>query len=461
VNDLLEATRAHAAFLLRPGGNQVLANVGRVAELARTYESSGGISFRGFVEELTMQAEKEEASEAPVLEEDSDGIRLLTVHGAKGLEFPVVILADITAGLSNRDPDQYIDGDRKLAAMRLLRCAPLELIAHEQEEAARERAEGVRVAYVAATRARDLLVVPAVGDEAFPPDGWLSPLNKALYPSRDQWRESRPAEGCPKFGVRSVLERSRDYDGQPEFSVRPGLVEPERGLHRVVWWDPAALKLRKDSQQESDRVLAEVLKDDGGKSTAEYRAWQEERASVIHAGSVPSFQVFLASQASEQPPGAPLDVVFLPSARRSEVGGRRFGALVHAVLSQIPFDARAPQIVKLSVLQGRVLGAPTEEVRAAEEAVSLALKQPLVQRAAKAGRVYREYPFSLPLDERRLVEGVIDLCFVEDDLWVVVDFKTDAGVEGNRRQYERQLRWYVHALRELTGKDGSAFLMGV
>ena len=168
VNALLEATRAHAGFVLRPGGNQILANVARVADLARTYEMSGGISFRGFVEELAAQAEKEDAAEAPVLEEDSDGVRLMTVHGAKGLEFPVVILADLTANIAAREPDQYVDGDRRLCATRLLRCAPRELVEHEPQESAREQAEGVRVAYVAATRARDLLVVPAVGDEPFP-----------------------------------------------------------------------------------------------------------------------------------------------------------------------------------------------------------------------------------------------------------------------------------------------------
>ena len=71
--------------------------------------------------------------------------------------------------------------------MRLLRCAPSELLENEAEEKARELAEGVRVAYVAATRARDLLVVPVCGDEER--DGWLSPLNKAVYPPRDQYRE--------------------------------------------------------------------------------------------------------------------------------------------------------------------------------------------------------------------------------------------------------------------------------
>ncbi|MGA3204725.1 MAG: UvrD-helicase domain-containing protein, partial [Bryobacteraceae bacterium] len=184
VNALLEATRAHAGFVLRPGGNQILANVARVADLARTYEMSGGISFRGFVEELAAQAEKEDAAEAPVLEEDSDGVRLMTVHGAKGLEFPVVILADLTANIAAREPGEYVDGERRLCATRLLHCAPRELVDNEAREREREQAEGVRVAYVAATRARDLLVIPAVGDEPFPNGGWLSPLNKAIYPSR-------------------------------------------------------------------------------------------------------------------------------------------------------------------------------------------------------------------------------------------------------------------------------------
>ena len=65
VNALLEATRAHAGFLLRPGGNQVLANVMRVADLARTYETTGGISFRGFVEELNTQAERKRHPKHP------------------------------------------------------------------------------------------------------------------------------------------------------------------------------------------------------------------------------------------------------------------------------------------------------------------------------------------------------------------------------------------------------------
>jgi superfamily I DNA/RNA helicase len=96
--------------VLRPWGEQALANVLRVAELARTYEAAGGISFRGFVERLREEAEGE-APEAPIVEESSEGVRIMTVHKAKGLEFPVVILADITCNMAAWNPGCWIDAD--------------------------------------------------------------------------------------------------------------------------------------------------------------------------------------------------------------------------------------------------------------------------------------------------------------------------------------------------------------
>ena len=111
---------------------------------------------------------------------------------------------------------------------------------HEGQEKRREEAEGVRVAYVAATRARDLLVIPAVGDEEC--DGWVGPLNRAVYPEPVRFREARPAPGCPAKGDRSVLPEHSSSDGAQ--SVMPGLHTPRCGEHSVVWWDPASLRLR-------------------------------------------------------------------------------------------------------------------------------------------------------------------------------------------------------------------------
>ena len=199
---LLTATRAHAAFILRPSGEQALANVLRTAELARVWETSGGISFRGFVDQLEEEAEGE-APEAPIVEEGSEGVRIMTVHRAKGLEFPVVILADITANIAGANPGRWVDTDRGLCAVRLAGWSPWDLLDHEAEEVARDRAEGVRVAYVAATRARDLLVVPAVGDDPAAGDGeaagdsWIAPLHGAIYPEPERRRSSALGAGVP------------------------------------------------------------------------------------------------------------------------------------------------------------------------------------------------------------------------------------------------------------------------
>ena len=187
---LLDASRAHAIFALRPSGEQALANVQYVGELARQYEAGGGLSFRGFVERLRDEAEETRAAEAPILEEGSDGVRLMTVHKAKGLEFPVVVLVDIGAELSRSTASRWVDSEGSRCAVSLAGWAPAELRQHAPIEVARDEAEGVRVAYVAATRARDLLVVCAVGDR--PCDsGWVSPLNAALY----------PADGSPPRGA--------------------------------------------------------------------------------------------------------------------------------------------------------------------------------------------------------------------------------------------------------------------
>jgi ATP-dependent exoDNAse (exonuclease V) beta subunit len=112
-------------------------------------------------------------------------------------------------------------------------------------------------------------------------------------------------------------------------------------------------------------------------------------------------------------------------------------------------------------MNARILGATPDESTAAQEAVAVALRHSLLERARMAERCHREYPITLRLEENRLMEGVIDLAFVENGEWVVVDFKTDADVSDRRRQYERQLQWYAYALTQLTGIPARGVLFGI
>ncbi len=462
VNALLEATRAHAGFALRPAGHQVLANVYRVADLARNFELSGGISFRGFIEELEAQAEKAESAEAPVLEEGADGIRLMTVHSAKGLEFPVVILADMTANIAAGDPDRYVDAHQRLCATRLLRCAPWELRDNETQERLRERAEGVRVAYVATTRARDLLVVPAVGDEEL--DGWLGPLNKAIYPERDRHRHSTAAGGCPKFGESSVVDRP--FFSHDEPSVRPGLHSPRQGPHSVVWWDPHALNLGSPAnlglRQEEILSPAGDASENESPSLDAYRRWQAARNQVTTAAEAKQFDIFTATEASEGPADFEITVrhesVTKPADRPK---GARFGTLVHTILRDAPLNADRAALASLAEVHGRLIGALPEETEHAIRAVLAALKHPLIERAWRSANMRRELPILLKLDGARVLEGVIDLAFEIDGRWHIVDFKTDAELAPNRIRYERQLHWYALALSRLNNSAVDAHLLSI
>ena len=468
VNRLLTTTRAHAAFVLRPWGEQALANVLRVAELARTYEAAGHLSFRGFVERLREEAEGE-APEAPIVEESSEGVRIMTVHKAKGLEFPVVVLADITAGLAG-NPGRFVDPARGLCALRLGGWEPWDLLEHEADELARDRAEGVRVAYVAATRARDLLVVPAVGDDPFvagwdgASDGWAAPVHGAVYPPAERRRTAQEGPGCPAFGEDSVLERpDRDTPGRD--NVRPGLHAFGSGGagYGVVWWDPRRLGL--DVQPVYGLRREDLIQDPGREAVeadrTRYEEWAAAHQAAQERGAQPSLRVHTATdRARATPEGEDAStlarevalVAVTPAAVRP--GGPRFGTLVHAALATVALDASPAQIAEGVSLQARILGAPAAEVEAATAAVTAALAHPLMARARDAwrdGRCRRETPVAWRQPDGSLVEGVLDLAFEDAGGWTVVDFKTDAEIAAELATYRRQVRLYASIVARATG----------
>ena len=461
---LLEETRAHAGFAMRPAGHQVLANVQRVLDLARAFELRGGLSFRGFVQRLTEEAERAGSAETPLVEEDAEGVRLLTVHTAKGLEFPVVVLADVTASLARSEPTATIDPKRRLCAMRLLGCAPWELVEQADLERERDRAEGVRLAYVAATRARDLLVVPTVGDGPWE-GGWVSPLNRALYPPREQHRRARPAPGCPAFGDRTVLERPHRAAGEAEPSVRPGLHLSEAG-EPVVWWDPALLRLGVEPnfglRQEE---LLQPPQGDELPGARLWASWQERHQAALRRGAEPTRRVLLASQLREPPARfeRAIEVLATKEPAAASVGGTRFGTLVHAILRDATGGADGAQIAALARQHGRTLGAVPEEVAAAARRVGAAFAHPLLLEAAAAPVSHREVPFLLAGPDGCLIDGVIDLVFGDGAAWTVVDFKTDAGAEPTAliERYRAQALWYAWAVEQLLGGRTRVVLMAV
>ncbi|GAB5549399.1 MAG: UvrD-helicase domain-containing protein [Sandaracinaceae bacterium] len=473
----LDATRAHAGVANWPNGEQALANVLRVLELARRAEAQGAPSFRAFTESLEDKLERGEGVDAPVVEERAAGVRIMTVHKAKGLEFPVVILCDPLHGVTRTRPSRYVDSAGKLWAAPLAGCSPVELTEHAEEVLEADAAEEVRLSYVAATRARELLVVPCVGDEAQP--GWVDPLHRALHPAFEARRQSEPAPGCPDFGEDSVLDRGPDPKKGTEASVRPGLHRigeggmGEQGVeHEVVWWDPATLELGR-APRGGLRRTALLAPDDGEGRGAErveaHLAWVAAREATRERGARASWKVrpvtAVAHEVAEAV-GATTHaprIVEVEAGRATRPGGKRFGTLVHAVLGECALDADAGAVLAMARHQGRLIDAPDAEIDAASEVARATLAHPILRAAAEAerrGECRREAPITVPLDDGTSAEGVVDLAYREEGRWVVVDFKTDRET-GAKVHHAVQLEIYAKAVAAATGEEVETILLYV
>ncbi|MDE2878412.1 UvrD-helicase domain-containing protein [Candidatus Palauibacter soopunensis] len=502
VRRLLSTARAHAGIAIWPTGEQALANVLRLVDRARAFERGGSPSFRAFLDRLEDEAERGQSEEAPIVEEGTEGVRMMTVHKAKGLEFPVVILADMTCAAAHEPPSRHMDAARRLWAQRLCGATPRDILDNAEVERHREMAEADRLAYVAATRARDLLVVPALGDGrdgggGFSGEGgewWLESLNPAVYPPHGARRRPSSAEGlgAPAFGDESVLDRPDGKGGQrptPRDSVAPGLHTAEAGTD-IVWWDPAALDLDVGPRAgDRQRRLLEVESEEQPSLDVEagrgaHREWQAARAARLEAGGRRTMSVTTAgaiarraAEASDADGESRSDTrvawvdVPRPEAEGPDgagrPGGERFGDLVHRILAEIPLDADSGTVEGFAETLGRTLGSPETEIVAAAALAMRALEHEVFDRAraalaANPGAVHREVPVfhvadaaapEAEQDRERgaaIVEGVADLAFREvtgsGPCWTVVDYKTDRRPAGRHTEYEVQVACYVEAI---------------
>ena len=485
IGQLIECTRAHAGFILWRGGEQVLANVLQIQELARQYEAEGGLSFRGFVDEMQQAATRSQTPEAPILEEGTDGVRLMTVHKAKGLEFPVVILADIGCKLHRAEAQRHLDTERGLAAVTLSGWTPLDLSEHNDLEIARDRAESVRLAYVAATRAEDLLVVPAIGDGEFA-SGWVSPLSGAIYSDEKDPLVSSTA--CvPVFTGRDTVLDRPDGQGMSLGTMRPGVFELTDPCtnepFNVVWWDPLMLERPGEERRgirREDLITKDARPEIVAADRERYENWRSTRAQIKERAAQPSLAVITATEyvkgdaaniarfASEDAHDRGRAVSIVNAATATEVmprpSGRRFGILVHALLANIQLQASEQDVRDLGIVHARMLGASDEERDAAIAIVLRTLGHELWQRAldaARAGRACRrEAPIAF-IRDGVLIDGQIDLAFETTTGWTVVDFKTDAELGANEDAYRRQVGLYADALATITGKPADAVILRV
>ena len=218
IDRVLQRTGYDVTLLRMDGGARRMANVRKLMRLAREHETDHGRDLRGFLDLVAglgrgaadPRATEDRESEAPVEGEALDAVRLMTIHRAKGLEFPVVCVADLgrAAPPSGREVVRVGEGGRVGIRLKALDGGSgrpaLAYRALGEERARAEADEERRLFYVAMTRARELLVLSgAVGCEdgtwpevkpGAPPLAWIGP---AFVPDVAR----RAAAGAPAHGV--------------------------------------------------------------------------------------------------------------------------------------------------------------------------------------------------------------------------------------------------------------------
>ncbi|MVA74489.1 AAA family ATPase [Auraticoccus sp. F435] len=387
----------------RPRGRDVWRRVRFVVDQARAWQevSSGGL--RAYLAWAAFQAqEATRVAEAVLPETDSDAVHAMTIHAAKGLEFPIVVVSGLSSQsmtprgvrLLWRDGGYQVRFGSQVQTDDFAEAAPVD----EQMDGLEKR----RLLYVAATRARDHLVVS---------------LHRR--PGQTTAASLLADAGAAGFGAHHFSGAAQPEDGP----ASPPRVEPPPD------WD---------------EWLAGV------------QAARDESATVhtVSASGLEGTEPEVELGATEAPDGmakGPRDLELPPWSKGRY--GSAVGRAVHGVLQSVDLATGAglEAAVEAQVLAEGVLG----QADLVRDLVRSALGSELVQRAA-AREHWQESYVGTVQDDGRVLEGYVDLIFREDDgTLVVVDYKTDAvppgGIDSRVTYYAPQMRAYRSCLEAATG----------
>ncbi len=414
--ELLRLTRASEVLAATgSGGPQAIANLEKLVDRARAFSGAGGLGLGAF---LAWAAEAGDAAgeQESQVDDDGDVVHLLTIHKAKGLEYPIVILAGGALGGGGGGGEPIVDREERRLAIKLKAelpgapardLEPRRYTALKEREKLMEASEARRLLYVAATRARDRLVVTCFG-RLRNKDGSASAV--LLGPIADALPAPAPLdEACEDGGLLvlppGVPPVAGDADGPP----------------------------------------------DAGDLAAARRDWARRREDLLGAArrpapaTSPSGLEHVDEEVRTGGPGAP--------AGRSKA--LALGSAVHRIMELCDLGDESSLSRAAEVAAGE-LERPDLAGEAAELAAACWRSAP-VRAAARAAAsdpddVHREIPVGALLDGV-VVSGAVDLLYRGEDGWVVVDFKTDRAAERDvlLARYRPQGAAYALAAEALLG----------
>ncbi|MGH8245963.1 MAG: UvrD-helicase domain-containing protein, partial [Gammaproteobacteria bacterium] len=422
---LLRETGAREVLSARAGGIQSLANLNKLARTLRARQAEG--TFSEVLDVLAAFDEEGLAeSESRVMEERGDAVRIMTIHKAKGLDFPIVIIGGL--GQERRHGAETFLADRhqrKFYAFSLGKADSGQSAGWRElaeGEKRRQDAELVRLLYVALTRARDHLI--------------LSTHCKLR-------KETRDAEPGPRFkGTRleylaEIISNPRSDQGELARVLEVGSLLPspktprrDAAARNQDWID----MFRKESAQ----VRRLVTETPAARSVITPAA-QSERAE---------------DQAPEER---------MPNAARER--SIRLGIAFHEAMEAADFGQEA-RIREWAEAAGARHRLEASGIQMVEEMMRTTLRSELIARAraaeASGARLWRELPFIRPVEGNAVEEGKIDLVFEDHGEWQIVDYKTDL-VRGEdsvlQEKYRGQMLEYARALEAMGLRIKAAYLL--
>ncbi len=432
VEQVLADTRFDCLLAVTPNGGRAAENVRKLVALAQQFWTERVGDLAGFVrwlsERFSSGAQEREAPGA----DTANRVTVLSMHGAKGLQWPVVALWDLGHGESPGKQTARVQRPDRL----FIRCSrDLMTPGYEHAESveqAHHRAERIRLLYVAATRAEELLILPL-----------------------------QPQDG-PRRGGRQtpydLLMASSVLSGWAEVAARGATDELPAG---VAAWSTGELLEAYPRRDEHDRPIdLEAVPQSAREAAAQRRAdWQRDRRQLLriagHALAVTPSELHTEDAISEDH----------TSAVRSRSDALRLGTAVHRALELLLRSSTDPDLstaVEQAAARFELFGGLLSDL---QRLVSAAWSSDLLAEARSAERRWVELPLvwhttvgSHPAlaslgtaDQPVLVEGTADLVYSNDEGLVVVDFKTDpvlgeADLVRLTSRYAPQLELYRAAL---------------
>ncbi len=416
VRRVIERTRMVEVALALPGGDQAAANLLKLADQARAFSASEGGGLRAFAQWLAVVRDEESPeADAVVAEETDDAVRIMTIHAAKGLEFPIVGLANLNTGQPNHHaPIPEAARNRLHLRVGTRGSGPFVTPGYDRardEEKTLASAELRRWLYVAATRARDHLIVPIVAGKQRP-----GPMLEVLG------HDLPGAEAAPGTVERGCLV----YD--PALIEQAPAVDLEAGGAIEHARIATADRRREAFALELGGILADAARERPiASATAVEKVWERPLAApVADDGS------FVVS----------------PGAAALEIGDA-----VHRILElvDLPAAASLDAVARAVCAEGGV----EEHLHAVTAMARRCLGSAAVKRALASGSFPREVAFMVAGTDGALASGRVDLVFRQGGELVIVDYKTDtvaeAAVDEHSERHREQAALYAHAVARSTG----------